>query len=196
MNRRLGVGLLLALLAGFPFNVAAMSDLRVQAARSGSGVMVSVQACIKASHAVLWATLTDYNRLAEFVPGLTRSRVIGRRGPVTIVEQDGEATLLFFKYPIHVVVESAEAPPGTITINVVRGNLKQLEGRYEVEQGALPDEYILRWTGIIEPSTLLPAFISVPLIRGNVEEQFVGMVKEIERRTAGRYSRDGQVSEK
>jgi ribosome-associated toxin RatA of RatAB toxin-antitoxin module len=186
----------LALLASLPAITMAADGLRVQATRSGTGVAVSAQASIKAPHAVIWATLTDFDRLSEFIPGMKRSRVVGRRGPAAIVEQDGEAGVFFFKYSIRVVVEATEYPPGMITVNVVRGNLKQLEGRYQIEQGATPEEHVLRWTGIIEPDTVLPVFLTVPLIRSNIEDQFTGMVKEIERRAAGRPPGETHAVEK
>jgi hypothetical protein len=40
---------------------------------------------------------------------------------------------------------------------------------------------ILRWSGIMERPTLLPPFITVPLIRANIADQFHAIVKEIER---------------
>ena len=54
------------------------------------------------------------------------------------MEQDGEARLLFVSFPIKVVVESAEFPPHLITVRVLKGNLKQLDGRYRIEAGGAP----------------------------------------------------------
>jgi ribosome-associated toxin RatA of RatAB toxin-antitoxin module len=178
----MGSRLALILLAWLPAAALAAGEVRVDAAQSGTAVAVSAQASLKAPPAIIWGTLTDYERLPEFIPGMKRSRVIDRRGPAAIVEQDGEAGFLFFRYPIHVVVESAEYPPYLITIHVVRGNLRQLQGRYQIEQGATAGEHVLRWSGVIEPDTALPAFITVPLMRANIEDQFTGMVREIKRR--------------
>jgi len=164
----------------------AADGLRVVATSSGTGVAVSAVASIRAPQELIWKTLTDYEHLAEFIPGIRHSQVIGRRGSAAIVQQDGQAGILFFTYPIKVVVESAEYPPHTITIRVLSGNLKQLEGRYLLERGIGEDDYILRWHGIIEPEITLPAFITVPLMRSNIEDQFVGMVHEIERRNLRR----------
>lgn len=182
----LSLGLGLALLACLQSAAVAAGDVHVEAARAGTAVAVSAQASLKAPLAIIWSTLTDYERLPDFVPGMKRSRIIGRRGPAAIVEQDGEAGFLIFSFPIHVVVESAEYPPNLITIHVVRGNLRQLEGQYRIERGASADEYVLHWSGTIEPDTMLPAFITVPLMRANIEEQFAGMVREIKRRYEAR----------
>ena len=189
--RRLGP--VLILLAWLPAAAGAAEEVLVEAARAGTAVAVSARASVKAPLAIIWNTLTDYEHLPEFIPGMKRSRIIGRRGPAAIVEQDGEAGFLIFRVPIHVVVESAEYPPHLITIQVVRGNLRQLEGRYQIEQGASAEEHVLRWSGIIEADTVLPAFITVPLMRANIEDQFTGMVREIKRRYEARHKADTQA---
>ncbi len=147
---------------------------------------INAQATLKAPHALIWATLTDYDHLAGFIPGMTASRVIERRsGGLIIVEQTGAVGLLFFSYPIAVTVESREEPPAFIGIRALKGNLKQLEGAYRIEKVAgKDDEFVLRWSGLIEPSVAVPFFISVPLMRSNISHQFHGMVSEIERRAA------------
>ena len=162
---------------------AGAEDFQVLASRQGSAVAINAQATIQAPLELIWATLTDYDRLSEFIPGIDRSHVVGRRGGTAVVEQQGSAGFLFFDYAINVVVDSIEEPPYVIGVKKVQGNIKQLEGHYQIDRlGDADDRYILRWIGVIEPDLFLPAFMSEPLIRANVAEQFLGMVKEIERR--------------
>lgn len=122
------------------------------------------------------------------------SRVIERRGNTVIVEQIGKAGFLFFTYPIEVVVESFEGPPSFLGIRLIKGSLKQLNGAYRIENtSGKNDEFVLRWSGIIESSISLPLFITVPLMRANISDQFHGIVKEIERRESLRSAK--KVSE-
>jgi hypothetical protein len=134
---------------------------------------------------VVWATLTDYERLPEFIPGLKKSRVIARKGTTTTVEQSGEAKFLFLKVPIEVTVESTENPPN-IEVRRIAGTLRQLQGRYETQ--AMPDTgYVqLRWVGSIEPENGLPPMVGEAIMRQTILSQFTGMVREIERREAVR----------
>ncbi len=164
----------------------AADDFIVTARANGSAVTIDARATLSAPHAVIWAALTDYNRLADFIPGMRSSRVTGRRGTTSIVEQQGKAEFLIFSSGVEVVVASTEYPPDVIEISALKGNLKQLDGRYRIERGAKAGTWVLRWVGLIEPAFILPAFIGVPLIRGNIEDQFRGMVEEIERRDATR----------
>jgi hypothetical protein len=72
-------------------------QVSVEAMRQGTAVAINAQATLKAPHALIWATLTDYDHLTGFIPGMTASRVVERRGGgVIIVEQTGAVGLLFF----------------------------------------------------------------------------------------------------
>lgn len=177
-------------LAALLFAFAATSSLaqdrdrvHVEATRAGTAVAIKARATLNAPYALIWSTLTDYDHLARFIPGIRNSHVLESRGRTTIVEQEGEAGFWIFTYPIHVVVASREEPPGFIGIRLIKGNLKQLSGGYRIEKlGTGKDAFELRWQGVIEPSISLPLFLTVPLMRANIADQFRSMVDEIERR--------------
>jgi hypothetical protein len=88
----------------------AAGPLEVTAKRVGDLFEVRASATVLAPLPVVWGTLTDYERLPEFIPGLQRSRIIRRNGATTTVEQTGEARFLFLTVPIEVVTESTERP--------------------------------------------------------------------------------------
>ncbi len=165
-------------------NANAGEDLTVEARRAGSAVAVKARATLRAPADLIWKTLTDYDHLAEFIPGMRESKMIDRRGPAAIVEQHGEAKFLVFSYAIDVVVASAEYPPDRIEIHVLSGNLRQLDGAYRLRAGDEHGTWVLSWSGLIEPTLPVPSFLAVGLMRRNVEAQFSGMVAEIERRQA------------
>ena len=156
--------------------------LMVDAKQAGHAVRVHAKAMLNASRDLIWSTLTDYDHLADFIPGISSSRVIDRRGRAAIVEQHGEATFFIFNYGIDVVVESAEYPPDLIEIRVVSGNLRQLEGAYQLLPGEKTGTWLLTWSGLIEPVLPLPSFVAVALMRNSVQAQLRGMINEIERR--------------
>jgi len=163
--------------------VRGADDLMVDAEQAGRAVSVQAKAILSAPRDLIWSTLTDYDHLADFIPGISASRVIDRRGLTAIVEQRGEAAFFIFKYGIDVVVESVEYPPDHIEIRVVSGNLRQLEGAYQLRPGKKVGTWLLTWAGLIEPSLPLPSFIAVALMRNNVQAQFRGMINEIDRRS-------------
>ena len=162
----------------------AAQNLDVETTRSGDLIEVRARATINAPLAVVWSTLTDYERLPEFIPGLTKSRVISRVGATSTIEQSGEARFLFLSIPIEITLESTERPPN-IEVRRIAGTVRYLRGRYETEVvGTDPARVQLRWIGAITPKADLPPLIGEALMRLSIEQQFAGMVTEIERREA------------
>lgn len=178
--RTISIGCLLAASA---IAHAADDDIRVSAQTEGAEVRIEASAIFRAPLAIVWQTLTDYDHLESFIPGMSKSRVIERRGVAAIVEQVGEATFLLFSYPIAVTVSSEEYPPFSIRVHVLKGNLRRLDGGYQIVPRA-GGEIELTWKGLIEPDSFLPAFMVKPVLRSVVEAQFSGMVSEIRRRSA------------
>jgi ribosome-associated toxin RatA of RatAB toxin-antitoxin module len=158
-------------------------DLGLDARLKGHVLAVSAHATIRAPLPVIWHTLTDYDHLAEFIPGMKASRVLQRHGGTVTIEQTGEAKFLIFHYPIAVVVQSDERYPAAIGVHLLSGNLRQLAGAYRIENiRGTGDQFVLRWEGIIEPDIPLPLLIAAPGLRETLANQFDGMVEEIERR--------------
>jgi len=153
----------------------------VDVTRHGDAVTVDASATISAPALLIWDTLTDYDHLAEFIPGMTRSHVVGRRGTVATMEQEGEASILGFGYPIRLVVEADELRPAAITLRMLSGNFRQFRGVYRVDKLA-EGNFALRWSGVVEPEIALPPIIGTALLRANIADQFIGLVREIERR--------------
>lgn len=172
----------LALVATGPATAA--EHLEVQAQRRGDVVEVRARAEIQAPRELVWSTLTDYERMPEFIPGMKSSRVLSRDGPRVTVAQSGEARFLFFSTIVDIVVESDETPP-YLDLKLVSGNMRSLQGRYEfVTSNGDPPSTSLRWTGSLASDVQVPDWIGTALVRHMIEKQFTGMVKEIERREA------------
>lgn len=198
-HRRGAMTLLVALstlpaLCGTAQAAAAPAEpVSVQAQREGSAVRVTTEAVVRAPLKVIWGALTDYNHLAEFIPGMLSSRVLERRGNTVVVAQSGKAHFWFFTYAIDVIVEVTEDPPDALSIRAIRGNLKELVGGYQLKKiDGKEGQYLLTWSGVIEPELPVPQALALPLMRRNIAQQFEGMVREIERREASRV----QVSQR
>ena len=173
------------------WNAPAAEDISVQSIRRDDALEIVCRATIDAPLEIVWRTLTDYDRLPEFIPGMRSSRVVERRGAVVVVEQSGEARFLFLSHPIEVTVASTERPPHTLEVALLKGNMKRLDGAYRIEpQGAR--RILLTWSGTVEALSM-PPLIGELLMRSSIEDQFRGMVREIERREALRREREREA---
>lgn len=168
----------------------AYEGFSIEAAPQNGAVALQVEARVRARHATIWNTLTDYDRLPQFVPCIRESRVVERRGNAAVVEQKGRTKVAFFSFDVDVTVESQEVSPELLSVRVLKGNLKQLDGAYRIKRvPGTEDEYLISWRGVIEPDFSVPSFITVPLMRASFRDQFLAMITEIERReTALRHT--------
>lgn len=162
---------------------APASPVQLDASRVAGRVDLRIQTVVNAPYSVIWAVLTDYDNTAKWVPGMKRSVVLKRRPGGAIVEQSGQADVLFFHLEINSVVDVVEHPPDRIEVNLVRGDFKRLHGAYELKKlGDADARYALRWQGEIELASAVPGFLAQPLLADNLRMSFEGLVNEMERR--------------
>jgi ribosome-associated toxin RatA of RatAB toxin-antitoxin module len=178
-----------ALLLCVAAHAYAAEDVAVESTRRDDALEVACRALVEAPLDLVWQTLTDYDRLADFIPGMRSSRVLERHGAEATVAQSGEAGFLFLSFPIEVTLLSTERPPYDLEVRMLKGNLKRLDGAYRIEPLA-GGRVLLRWTGIVEAQSM-PPLLGELVMRANIEDQFRGMVREIERRAAARRGTQG-----
>ena len=168
------LGLLLLVL---PATVQA-AEISVHATRHGDSFEVDASAEINADVKDAWKVLTDYGRLAEFIPGMQESRVVSRDGSSVVVDQGGEASFLFLTFPMRVRLAIEERPYERIVSTAIAGNLKELHGVYHLEpRGA---KLQLRYEGNFTPDFGFPPLLGTLIVRTTVERRFSAMVREIE----------------
>jgi hypothetical protein len=159
--------------------VAAGAEITVHATRDGEVLQVEASAEFEGSIARTWQILTDYGRLAEFVPDLQSSRVVSREGSNAVVEQKGQARLLFFSYPMDVRLAVTEFPHERIVSQAIAGNFREMRCTYTLEMRE--GRVLLRYSGRLVPDFYVPPFMRTYLLRRHVEDTFRALVEEIER---------------
>jgi len=168
-------------------------ELSIGIVRDGDVITVRASAGLKANPRIAWEVLTDYDHLAEFIPDIHSSRVLRRDGDGVVVEQKGEFGFLLFRLPIEVTMVVSEQPPRRVVAHAIAGNMKDMEGRYEL----LPSETGLKlnYYGRFSPDFTLPPLIGMPIMRRSLERRFRAMVEEIERRDVLAKRGDGKSSQ-
>jgi len=162
---------------------AQAAEATVKVTRDGDVLRVEASAEFTGSVARTWQVLTDYNRLAAFVPDLKVSRLISRNRNQVLVEQKGEARLLFFSYPMDVRLAITEHPFERVVSQSVGGNFREMRGTYTL--AARAGRVLLRYSGHMVPDFYVPPLIGTLALRRNVESTFRALVDEIERQHAG-----------
>ena len=157
-------------------------QLNIEVVRVGDYITVTASAELQANPRIAWEVLSDYDDLARFIPDIRSSRVLRRDADGPVVEQKGEFGFLFFRQAIEVIMAVREEPPRRIVARAISGNMKDMEGRYEL----LPSLKGVRlaYYGRFVPDFFVPPLIGMPIVRRSLERRFRAMAEEIERRDA------------
>ena len=154
------------------------AEIVVHATRHGDSFEVDASADIEADVKDAWKVLTDYGRLAEFIPGLQESRVVSRDGRSVVVDQRGEASFLFLTFPMRVRLAIEERPYDRVVSTAIAGNLKEMNGVYHLQSRGAGLQ--LRYEGKFTPDFGFPPLLGTLIVRTTVERRFSAMVREIE----------------
>ena len=154
------------------------AEIVVHATRHGDSFEVDASAEIEADVKDAWKVLTDYGRLAEFIPGMQESRVVSRNGPHVVVDQRGEASFLFLTFPMRVRLAIEERPYDRVVSTAIAGNLKEMNGVYHLQSRGAGLQ--LRYEGKFTPDFGFPPLLGTLIVRTTVERRFSAMVREIE----------------
>ncbi|HYP68808.1 MAG TPA: SRPBCC family protein [Thiobacillaceae bacterium] len=191
MNRRRALAHLtvLAALAWVPRHAPADPGLRplVDVDRSMVLGTITVRAFIDVpvDARAAWEVLTDYDRLAQFVPDMRESRLVSKPGQPHRVFQRGEKSWLILDAPFEVLMQMDETPPSHIVFHQLSGTLRDMYGEWRLLplRGGVRITYYAR----MEPGLLSPrAPGDTVLIRADIERMLVAIGNEMLRRQAVR----------
>jgi len=164
--------------------------------RNEAGVfVVHAEVDLEADRRTAWLTVTDYEHLPQFVPGIRSVQVLARiAGGSTerlLLEQAGEFRFLWFTQPVRVWLDvTHEAPERVLARSVLpsgvspeRSTLRQFEGSY-VLSAIDTSRTRLLYQARFEPVRWMLPVLGTVAVRQTVGEQFRAMAAEIERRAA------------
>lgn len=163
------------------FASPAWAGARVKASVGLDGISIEASIVVRADARTLWNTLTDYDKLAEFIPDMILSRVVSP--PPTrprLVEQKAEAGLFAFVMPDHVVLAMDEYPLGLIRFRAVSGKVISMSGEWRIQGQGNPVRLV--YTARVFPLVPPPPLVTDFFIEDEVRRRFEAVAKEAERR--------------
>ena len=160
---------------------AASGTAKVKANTGLSGVKVEASQVLQTDARTLWGTITDYNRLATFIPDMVSSRVISAPGAPKRVEQIAEAGLFAFVMPDQVVLALEETPYSVIRFRAISGKLVSMTGEWRIVGDKAPVTLLYR--AHIVPMSPIPPLGSGYFVEDEVRARFEAVGREAERRS-------------
>lgn len=190
MFRTLQSALLCLLLCSASPITHALPDDAIEVAITieGDEVHLDISTLVDAKSSEVWAVLTDFDHMAEFISNLKFSRVIARDGPNHLtVEQHGRAGSGPISFAIDSIRDIQLKPFEWIRSRLVSGSMKKFEGqmRLSEENGKTR----LQYHSDAISGMWIPPVVGKNLIATEAREQFAELLHEITRRKAGNISR-------
>ena len=170
---------LLAVVAGV---AAAAEPIETTVRRDGDKIIVDIKAQVAARPGLVFAVLTDYDRMAEYVKSLKSSAVIARHGNVVHVAQSGETRVAFMRFSFSTVRAVELVGEEEFHSRLIRGDFKSYDSstRLHSEGGRTTivshGEYV--------PTAWIPPMIGPSMIEAEIRRQYQALTAEMLRRQA------------
>lgn len=175
-------------------------ELNIDVRRSGRRFEAEAVLELAADAQTVWDTITDYDALSSFMPGIHACHVIERRtltkaAEQLVVEQHGEFRFLLFAQAMtvrlnieHRLLRVAEARAVSFDLGLFnRRAIDVFEARYEltpqVERRSAPRTQ-LRYTALIGLRIPPPPVVGSMAVRQNLSAQLEAVAREVARRSA------------
>ncbi|KAF9608405.1 hypothetical protein IFM89_009771 [Coptis chinensis] len=134
----------------------------------------------------VWNALTDYERLAEFIPNLTSSGQIPCPHPGRIwLEQRGLQRALYWHIEAHVVLDLQEFPDSVngheLHFSMVDGDFKKFEGKWLLKSGKRSSTTTLSYEVNVIPRFNFPAIFLERIIRSDLPVNLKALARRAER---------------
>lgn len=160
---------------------AMAAQTRVATDISLSGIRIYATTMVNADASVVWATLTDYNRLANYVPGMMLSRQIASpKAGIKMVEQKSEGGMVSLIMPNHVVFAIEEKPFSLIGFQTVASRGSSIRGEWAINGLKSPVQLI--YSASVVPLLPPPPFFSDGYVQDEIKVRMDALGREAERR--------------
>ena len=170
-------------------SLAAASPTAQSAADNGDGITVrqdkgifTVTATFEVpqSAGLAIAVLTDYDRIAHFMPDVSKSVVIERDAARTVVEQEAVAKLMMFSKRVHLVLDVQHEGSVIRFRDRCGQSFKRYEGSWRLTPSGTRTAITYELTA--EPSFDVPGFILGRVLKRDAKRMIEGLRQEMARR--------------
>ncbi|MEO9061426.1 MAG: SRPBCC family protein [Nitrosospira sp.] len=155
-------------------------DIEVKVQIEGENVIVDVILAVPATRQEVWAVLTDFGHMADFVSNLKESKVVSISGNILKIFQRGAATYGLISFPFESTREIRLNPFDKIRSHMISGNMRMMEGTTQlVDEGR--QTRIVYHTDTVQENWI-PPLVGKIFVEHEIRKQFNEMRNEIIRR--------------
>ncbi|MFQ6105292.1 MAG: SRPBCC family protein [Candidatus Glassbacteria bacterium] len=129
----------------------------------------------------VWAILTDYEKLIDYIPGMMESKVIKRnKGRNAILEQEGSVTIFPFTFNSRIVLSVREKPMSRVSFEMLEGDFDYYEGFWSLSgtNGGVNLRLVIQASYPVR----IPKFIIAHSLKSIARRSLSAIAEEAERR--------------
>ena len=175
--------ILSALLVHCALAVGGGESVRVAVGSNGPAYVVEAQVDVPVAPGVAWGVLTDFDRMATILNNLETSRIVQRQGNRLLIRQAGVAHYGPVAYAFEVEREIRLEPMRHIHARNLSGSLKRMESDLWLD-AAGAEQVRIAYHAEFEFDSWLAKLFGAPFLEHEIEEQFLLMAAEMQRRAA------------
>ncbi len=170
----------LACLAGLALPALALSDDDVSVDYRDGTYIGSLSARTPAPLPVVMAVLTDFNHMAEFMPGLSSSRIVAQSGNHYQIAQQGKISFGPFSMSFESLRQIDVIDGKRIVSKSLSGSARRMQSVMQVQ--ALEHGSQIDYRIEIEPASWIPSSLGINFLQHELAEQFNALGREMLRR--------------
>ena len=104
----------------------------------------------------VWSILTDYERLADFIPSLSSSKLLKNSDGLIRLEQVGTQCFLKVKFCARVVLDMSENFPHEVGFTMKEGDFKMFQGAWQLSPTEDKQSTRLSYNLSVQPPRAMP----------------------------------------
>ncbi len=139
-------------------------DINVHTERDGDTLHVTVDMQVAVKPRRAWDVMTDFDRMAGFVPNLSSSKIMERKGNRLKVAQKGTYSLGVWSFPFESMRDVELFPYAKVTSHATSGSMKSMDSVTYLEADG-------QNTRVNYNATLIPSISIPPLARNKPGQQ-------------------------
>jgi hypothetical protein len=159
-------------------------DIAIEVGMQGDLIVVNVSLAVPVTPGEAWEVLTDYDRMADFLPNLESSRKIASGDNKFQVAQKGTAFFGPFSFSFDSVREITLMPYTEIHSRSISGSFQRSDGFTQLIPGDNGTRIVYYSETL--PNVRLPRGITIGMTKRLMRDQFEKMQLEMLRRKAAR----------
>ncbi|WP_415408534.1 SRPBCC family protein [Synechococcus sp. W2B2] len=129
----------------------------------------------------VWPVLTDYEGLSDFIPNLSSSTLLSRKGNLVTLSQVGSQQFLGLKFSAEVQLELTEhRPEGLLRFRMLRGDFRRFEGCWRLQ--AVPDATLILYDLTVQGCMGMPVALIEQRLKQDLSDNLLAVEKEALRR--------------